>query len=75
MGYGMLILDVKGNFHIKVKEIASKCYRNVITIELGGKYHFLLLKKECHTYSPQIAEKDGRRHSRTRFETCYDQRN
>ena len=41
----MLILDVKGNFHIKVKEIASKCYRNVITIELGGKYTYNPLDK------------------------------
>ena len=45
MGYGMLILDVKGNFHLKVKEIARKCYRNVITIELGGKYTYNPLDK------------------------------
>lgn len=45
MGYGMLILDVKGNFHLKVKEIARKNYRNVITIELGGKYTYNPLDK------------------------------
>lgn len=45
MGYGMLILDVKGNFHIKVKEIAKTLNRNVITIELGGKYTYNPLDK------------------------------
>ena len=45
MGYGMLILDVKGNFHVKVKEIANSCQRNVITIELGGKYTYNPLDK------------------------------
>jgi len=45
MGYGMLILDVKGNFHRKVKEIADKNNRNVITIELGGKYTYNPLDK------------------------------
>lgn len=33
---GMLILDVKGNFHLKVKEIAKKYDRKVTVIELNG---------------------------------------
>lgn len=33
---GMLILDVKGNFHIKVKEMAKKYNRKVRVIELAG---------------------------------------
>ena len=45
MGYGMLILDVKGNFHIKVKEFAGNLNRNIITIELGGKYTYNPLDK------------------------------
>lgn len=34
MNMGMLILDVKGNFHIKVKEFAENLQRNVIVLEL-----------------------------------------
>ena len=33
---GMLILDVKGNFHLKVKEIAKRYNRKVTVIELNG---------------------------------------
>lgn len=44
-GYGMLILDVKGNFHVKVKEFARTLKRDVITIELGGKYTYNPLDK------------------------------
>lgn len=33
---GMLILDVKGNFHLKVKELAKKYNRKVTVIELNG---------------------------------------
>lgn len=32
---GMLILDVKGNFHLKVKEIAKRYNRKVTVIELN----------------------------------------
>ena len=32
---GMLILDVKGNFHKKVLELNQKYNRNVIVIELN----------------------------------------
>ena len=39
---GMLILDVKGNFHKKVEEYAERNKRNIIKIELGGS----------HTYNP-----------------------
>ena len=34
-GIGMLILDVKGNFHQKVKEFAKESQREVKVIELG----------------------------------------
>lgn len=44
-GMGMLILDVKGNFHLKVKEMAQQLHRNIITIELGGKYTYNPLDK------------------------------
>ncbi len=33
---GMLILDVKGNFHVKVKELAKKYNRKIRVIELNG---------------------------------------
>lgn len=39
---GMLVLDVKGNFHKKIKEIAQPLGRNITVIELNGK----------HTYNP-----------------------
>ena len=45
MNIGMLILDVKGNFHIKVKELAKQLNRQVIIIELGGKYTYNPLDK------------------------------
>ena len=34
---GMLILDVKGNFHKKVKEFADKYNKTVTVIELSRK--------------------------------------
>lgn len=42
---GMLILDVKGNLHIKVKELAKKYNRNVRVIELSGKETYNPLDK------------------------------
>ena len=42
MNIGMLILDVKGNFHKKVKDFANTKNKKLIIIELGGK----------HTYNP-----------------------
>lgn len=44
---GMLILDVKGNYHQKVLEFASNCNRleDVIVIELNGKYKYNPLDK------------------------------
>ncbi len=44
---GMLILDVKGNYHQKVLEFAKQCNRqdDVITIELNGKYTYNPLDK------------------------------
>lgn len=44
---GMLILDVKGNYHKKVLEFATNCNRNddVIIIKLGGKYKYNPLHK------------------------------
>ena len=45
MGYGMLLLDVKGNFHMKVKEIAKQLNRKIIIIELNGKYTYNPLDK------------------------------
>lgn len=37
---GMLILDVKGNFHKKVLELNQVYQRKVIVIELNGEYSF-----------------------------------
>ena len=34
---GMLILDVKGNFYLKVQEMAKRYNKKVTVIELGGK--------------------------------------
>ena len=45
MDIGMLVLDVKGNFHKKVKEIANTLNKKVIVIELGGKYTYNPLDK------------------------------
>ncbi len=45
MNIGMLILDVKGNFHKKVNEFAKPLNRNVIVIELNGKYTYNPLDK------------------------------
>ena len=44
---GMLILDVKGNYHVKVLEFAQNCNRqnDVIIIKLGGKYKYNPLHK------------------------------
>lgn len=42
---GMLILDVKGNFHLKVKEIAKKYNRKVTVIELNGSETYNPLDK------------------------------
>ena len=42
---GMLILDVKGNFHKKVKEFAKKYDRKVIVIELKGNETYNPLDK------------------------------
>ena len=42
---GMLILDVKGNFHKKVLELNRIYNRNVIVIELNGKYTYNPLDK------------------------------
>ena len=44
---GMLILDVKGNFHYMVKEYCDKYDRqsDLITIELGGKFFYNPLDK------------------------------
>ena len=42
---GMLILDVKGNFHKKVLELNQKYKRKVIVIELKGKYKYNPLDK------------------------------
>lgn len=44
---GMLILDVKGNYYQKVLEFAQKYNRekDIIIIELGGKYHYNPLHK------------------------------
>lgn len=44
---GMLILDVKGNYHIQVKEFCDKFNRtdDLIVIELGGKYKYNPLNK------------------------------
>ena len=45
MDIGMLILDVKGNFHKKVREYANLLNRKVIVIELNGKYTYNPLDK------------------------------
>ena len=42
---GMLILDVKGNFHKKVLELNKAFNRKVIVIELNGKYKYNPLDK------------------------------
>lgn len=42
---GMLILDVKGNFHSKVSELNRIFKRNVFVIELNGKYTYNPLDK------------------------------
>lgn len=42
---GMLILDVKGNFHKKVLELNKIYNRNVIVIELNGAYAYNPLDK------------------------------
>ncbi len=42
---GMLILDVKGNFYKKVLELNQQFGRNVIVIELNGKYRYNPLDK------------------------------
>lgn len=42
---GMLILDVKGNFHKKVLELNQIYHRNVIVIELNGAYTYNPLDK------------------------------
>ena len=44
-GLGMLILDVKGNFYKKVLELNQLYKRNVIVIELNGKYKYNPLDK------------------------------
>ena len=40
MGIGMLVLDVKGNFHEKVKELSANTNKKLIVIQLGGKYTY-----------------------------------
>lgn len=42
---GMLILDVKGNFHTKVLEFAKELNKKVTVIELNGKYNYNPLDK------------------------------
>ena len=44
---GMLVLDVKGNYYIKVSEFAKACNRedDLIIISLGGKYKYNPLHK------------------------------
>ena len=42
---GMLILDVKGNFHTKVLEFAKELNKKVTVIELNGKYTYNPLDK------------------------------
>ncbi len=44
-GLGMLILDVKGNFHQKVQEFANIYHRKVIVIELKGTQTYNPLDK------------------------------
>ena len=45
MGIGMLVLDVKGNFHEKVKELSANTNKKLIVIQLGGKYTYNPLDK------------------------------
>ena len=44
---GMLVLDVKGNYHLKVSEFAKNCGRenDLVIISLGGKYKYNPLHK------------------------------
>ena len=44
---GMLVLDVKGNYYLKVSEFAKNCGRedDLIVISLGGKYKYNPLHK------------------------------
>ena len=44
---GMLVLDVKGNYYIKVSEFASNCGRkdDLIVLSLGGNYKYNPLHK------------------------------
>ena len=44
---GMLVLDVKGNYYIKVSEFAENAWRkdDLIVIKLGGKYKYNPLHK------------------------------
>lgn len=42
---GMLILDVKGNFYKKILELNEIYHRNVIVLELNGKYTYNPLDK------------------------------
>ncbi len=42
---GMLILDVKGNFHLKISELNKIFKRKVFVIELNGKYTYNPLDK------------------------------
>ena len=44
---GMLVLDVKGNYYLKVSEFAKNCDRedDLIVISLGGKYKYNPLHK------------------------------
>ena len=42
---GMLILDVKGNFYKKVLELNKNYKRNIVVIEINGKYKYNPLDK------------------------------
>jgi len=44
---GMLILDVKGNYHTQVRKFAAQCGReeDVVVIEVGGNYTYNPLNK------------------------------
>lgn len=44
---GMLILDVKGNYHTQVLQFATQCGRkdDIVVIEIGGKYKYNPLNK------------------------------
>ncbi len=55
---GMLVLDVKGNFHIQLKEIAKKYNKKVTVIELGRKRKIQLVRQtqfETICFSKPIA--------------------